>query len=160
MYLTWCDLWPTVWWAEQSGKHIVLNSSTIYSAMLNPSSLSIRPSCRINQFHQCTSMSLEKEISVFRVCCMKRGWGGLPVFRPNIWKVSSSALWAAIGRAALLFAEAACPPVAGVAASHWPSGSHCLLKWFTMKIKIRVKRISHSAGLLPGHVHSLLRDLI
>lgn len=51
-------------------------------------------------------------------------WACLPVFRPNVGEISITAFWAAIGRAALLFTEAACPPIAGISPNHWPSWSH------------------------------------
>lgn len=59
--------------------------------------------------------------------CSKYRWVCLPVFRPNIGKISVAAFWAAIGRAALLLAEAACPPVPGISTNHWPSWSHSWL---------------------------------
>lgn len=66
---------------------------------------------------------------------MNYRWSCLPVFGPNIREVSITTFWAAIGRAAVLFIEAACPAIAGISASHSPSGSHCPLKQFTKNLK-------------------------
>lgn len=66
--------------------------------------------------------------------CWKYRWECLPVFRPNIGKISVAAFWAAIGRAALLLVEAACPPTPGISANHWPSWSHSWLINFTKNV--------------------------
>lgn len=58
------------------------------------------------------------------VICITFKQGPLPVFGSNIWKVGIAAFGASIGRAALFFTEAACPPIAGISANHWPPGSH------------------------------------
>lgn len=61
--------------------------------------------------------------------------GHLPVFWSNIGEVSIAAFGAAIGRVALVFTEAACPPIAGISANHGPSGSHFPLTLFTPTVK-------------------------
>lgn len=66
--------------------------------------------------------------------CWKYRWDFVPVFRPNIGKISVAAFWAAIGRAALLLAEAARPPTPGISANHWPSWSHGWLIKFTKNV--------------------------
>lgn len=66
--------------------------------------------------------------------CLKYRWDCVPVFRPNIGKISVAAFWAAIGRAALLLAEAACPTTPGISANHWPPWSHSWLIKFTKNV--------------------------
>lgn len=61
--------------------------------------------------------------------------GHLPVFWSNIGEVSVAAFGAAVGRVALVFTEAACPPIAGISANHRPSGSHFPLTLLTPTVK-------------------------
>lgn len=79
---------------------------------------------------------------------------GVPVFGPNIWEVRIAAFWAAIGRAALLFTEAACPPVARKRSRHWPSRSHRPMKQLT-KSTIQYKCFTQKIKLLRVHIHNL-----
>lgn len=88
----------------------------------------------VHRYSRCVCYPLSKDSWIICVCRTFKQ-GPLPVFGSNVWKVSIAAFGAAIGRVALVFTEAACPPIAGISANHWPSGSHFQLMLFTPTVK-------------------------
>lgn len=94
---------------------------TVLKWLASPRCLLVDHHGHLSEFPNSQKFSMKQR---WHWICAEYGWACLPVFRPNVGEISITAFRAAIGRAALLFTEAACPPIAGISANHWPSWSH------------------------------------